>query len=62
MIFATVFTVVLISTKKVITELIAKIFVLSQADMAEQAESSIAALFISAVIITEVNKNVIIRN
>ena len=42
------FTVVLIFAKRVITELIAKIFVLERVAVAERAKSSIAAVFINA--------------
>ena len=56
------FTVALLSTKRVITELIAKIFVLGQVAGAEQIKSSIVAVFIAAVCAPKVKENVIIEN
>ena len=61
-IFATVFTIVLIFAKRVITELIAKIFVLGQVAGAEQIKSSIVAVFIAAMFAPKVKENVIIEN
>ena len=61
------FTIVLIFAKRVITELIAKIFMLGRVGVAERVESSIAAVFIAAVFIAamftaEVKENLIIES
>ena len=57
--FATVFTIVLIFAKRVITELIAKIFMLARVGVAERVESSMAAVFIAAMFTAEVKENLI---